>query len=178
MRLCPSLLLLANLALATSGTRWLQLCDKGPSAPDSGTIAWEDAPVRTDLLDSLKGRGWTIHRIYKWENKVSAAPPSKGEAALPACVGDAGAVARGVPMSRPKNPAVVAARTTGVDEYTLLLGRIWDSLGITQAHAYLDTLGSLPGAGITIAFIDDIFQQPLYRQGVTSGCKSQNSSIG
>jgi subtilisin family serine protease len=153
MRLSVPILLAAGLVVG-SGPRWLRFPDKGPREPTKGSRAWQDAPMREDLLDSLRRIGWKIRSQYKWENMVSAEEPSNGSR-LPAGVVDAGPVAV---AHRPATPVLVAPRaaprTANVDEYTILLARIWAKLGIDEAQKYLVK----PGRGITIAFMDGYFQ--------------------
>ncbi len=151
--LLSSLFLFATCALAGSEPRWLRLCDKAVDA-HPGTIAWEDAPLRRDLLDELKSRGWTLRREYRWENLVSAVP--NPGATLPACVVDAGPVGRG----GRKDPKPVAARSAdvaGVDPATQALKKIWDAMGIESARQILQDQGKRFGKGVTVAVIDAPF---------------------
>lgn len=153
-----SLPILVAAGLAVAGPRWLRLPDKGPGEPPRGTRAWQDAPMRADLLDSLRKTGWKIRSQYKWGNMVSAEEPPIGKR-LPAGVVDAGPVA----VSRRNPTPVVAApraapRAQSVDEYTILLRKIWNTLGIEAAHTYLSAVGKRPGSGVTIAFIDGYFR--------------------
>lgn len=139
----------------TPESRWVRLCDKGPHAPPPGTRAWEDAPVRPDLLDSLRARGFAVKNIYAWENLAAVVPPASG-AALPACVEDAGPVAKAI---RDK-PSTVAARSrgsTGVNEYTLALDKIWKAMGIEAGRGAIRTNGWTPGAGVVVAVMDGRF---------------------
>lgn len=148
-----SLFLFATCALAGSEPRWLRLCDKAVDALP-GTIAWEDAPLRRDLLDELKSRGWTLRREYRWENLVSAVP--NPGATLPACVVDAGPVGRG----GRKDPKPVAARSAdvaGVDPATQALKKIWDAMGIESVRQILLQRRRSAGEGVTVAVIDASF---------------------
>ncbi|HXP89629.1 MAG TPA: S8 family serine peptidase [Fibrobacteria bacterium] len=159
MRASLPILAAAGLVAAATGPRWLRLPDKGSAEPVRGSLAWEDAPLREDLLDSLREMGWTLRARFRWENMVSAVPPPGGEP-LPAGVVDAGPVGVG---RRNPTPVVVAphpfsARAASVDPYTSLLKAIWDTLGIDAARKYLLANGELPGLGKTIAFIDGHFQ--------------------
>jgi len=159
MRASLPILVAAGLVAATTGPRWLRLPDKGSDEPVRGTLAWEDAPLRDDLLDSLREMGWTLRARVRWENMVSATPPSGGER-LPAGVVDAGPVAvafrKPTPIAVPPRP--FSARTASVDPYTISLKAIWDSLGIDDAQKALSDAGRLPGDSVTIAFIDGHFQ--------------------
>jgi len=160
MRMSLAILVAAGLAGAAGPfpPRWLRLSDKGPQEPKRGTRAWQDAPIRADLLDSLRKIGWKIRSQYKWENMVSAEEPSVG-LRLPVGVLDAGPVAV---AHRPVSPVAVAGRAApraaSVDEYTILLRAIWATLGIDEAQKYLSQAGRKPGQGITIAFMDGWFQ--------------------
>lgn len=150
----PSLFLFATCAVAGSEPRWLRLCDKAVDAVP-GSIAWEDAPLRRDLLDDLKSRGWTLRREYRWENLVSAVPGPG--ATLPACVVDAGPVGRAVGR---KPVADVAARRggiAGVDRVSLALTKIWVAMGIENARNFLQRQGKPLGRGVTVAVIDALF---------------------
>ena len=135
MRWSLTILLAAGLA-AGAGPRWLRFPDKGVQEPPRNTRAWQDAPMRADLLDSLKRIGWKIRSQYRWENLVSAEQPAVG-IRLPTGVVDAGAVAV---AHRPATPVVVAPRaaprTANVDEYTILLRKIWNTLGIDAAQVF------------------------------------------
>ncbi|HNY32063.1 MAG TPA: S8 family serine peptidase [Fibrobacteria bacterium] len=143
-----------TLSLIVGGdARWLQLCDKGPGSPAIGTLAWEDAPVREDLLDSLRRRGWTLRHVYKWENKVSAI--SDNPTSLPPCVHDAGPVATTNPRRPP--PLARSQQHAGVDEYTVALKAIWDTMGIEPVRAWLWSRLQAPGEGVTVAIIDGRF---------------------
>lgn len=140
---------------ASGDTRWLQLCDKETTAP-KGSLAWENAPLREDLLDSLKGRGWTLRHAYKWENKISAI--AGANSGLPPCVSDVGAVATAKSPQKPLPAAARSARTAGVDEYTLAIKTIWDTMGIESVRGWLaKSKLQAPGAGVTIAVIDGLF---------------------
>jgi hypothetical protein len=155
----PAILLLGVAATVADGPRWLRLCDKGPDEPARGTRAWQDAPERRDLLDSLRSRGWKIRNEYRWENLVSAVPVRDG-ATLPTCVEDAGSVARGMKTPLPAGAAgrsFAASRSASVDEFTASLRAVWDSLGIETAHERLQALGRSAGEGIRIAFMDGFF---------------------
>ncbi|MBK8802529.1 MAG: S8 family serine peptidase [Fibrobacteres bacterium] len=148
--------LFLSMSLFASGdARWLQLCDKGPHAPPRGSIEWESAPLREDLLDSLKTRGWTLRHAYKWENKISAIPGPNG--VLPACVTDAGPVAT-AKIARNLPVAARSARSTGVDPFTIAIKAIWDTMGIEPVREWLaKSKNQAPGAGTTIAVIDGKF---------------------
>jgi len=171
MRASLPILVVAGLVAAATGPRWLRFADKGPNQPIPGSLAWEDAPLRADLLDSLRATGWTLRARFRWENMVSATPPPEGER-LPAGVVDAGPVA--IALRKPTPIAVapppISARTASVDPYTTLLATIWDTLGIDAARKRLADSGQQPGAGKTIAFIDAHFQpnHPMLR-GVDIG---------
>jgi hypothetical protein len=158
MRLSLPILMAAGL-VAGAGPRWLRLADKGTQEPTRGTRAWEDAPLREDLLDSLRKLGWTIRSQDKWENMVSAQAPAVGNR-LPAGVVDAGpvAVARKRPSPRPAAPRAVGGGATSIDPFTAPWKEIWDSLGIEPAHQALSLAGKPFGSGVTIAFIDGHFQ--------------------
>lgn len=150
----PSLFLFAACSVAGSEPRWLRLCDKAVDAKP-GTIAWEDAPLRSDLLDDLKSRGWTLRREYRWENMVSAVP--NPGATLPACVVDAGPVGRAVGR---KPVATIAARSAdiaGVDQASLALTKIWVAMGIERAREILQRQGKPFGKDVTVAVIDALF---------------------
>lgn len=150
----PSLFLFAACSVAGSEPRWLRLCDKAVDAKP-GTIAWEDAPLRSDLLDDLKSRGWTLRREYRWENMVSAVP--NPGATLPACVVDAGPVGRAVGR---KPVATIAARSAdiaGVDPATQALKKIWDAMGIESVRQILLQRRKPAGEGVTVAVIDAPF---------------------
>lgn len=150
-----TLLLLAVVAQAGTAPRWLRLCDKSVDAP-SGTRAWEDAPIRADLMDSIRARGWVIRSQYRWENLVSATPSDT--ATLPGCVVDAGPVAGGI-WTRPvsKVAARKSGRTAGVDPATQALKKIWDAMGIESARQLLLKRKEEAGRGVTIAIIDSKF---------------------
>jgi subtilisin family serine protease len=171
MRASLPILAAAGLVAAATGPRWLRLPDKGSDEPVRGTLAWEDAPLREDLLDSLREMGWTLRARFRWENMVSALPPSGGER-LPAGVVDEGPVA--VALRKPTpiavSPPAFSARTASVDPYTILLAAIWDTLGIDVARKHLADSGERPGGGKTIAFIDAHFRpnHPMLR-GVDIG---------
>lgn len=140
--------------MAGSEPRWLRLCDKAVDAVP-GTIAWEDAPLRRDLLDELKSRGWTLRREYRWENLVSAVP-TEG-ATLPACVVDAGAVGRGGWKKPAQTIAARRADIAGVDPATQALKKIWDAMGIESVRQILLQRRKPAGEGVTVAVIDAPF---------------------
>lgn len=154
---CRLSLLLFCLAVPAStdpGPRWLVLCDKRTDA-QVGSTAWEDAPLRADLIDSLRARGWKLRTQYRWGNRVSALPP-EGEASLPSCVADGGPVAHGVRVE-PTLPAARASRATGVDPATQALKQIWDTMGIEAVRQSLLLSGKHPGSGVRLAMIDSKF---------------------
>lgn len=145
----------AAIAASQPGPRWLAFCDKRTAAR-VGTIAWEDAPMRTDLRDSLVARGWKIRTEYRWGNRLSAVGPD-AESPLPACVQDVGPVGRG---QRSTPIPVVAARTsgaTGVDPATQALQKIWNEMGIEAVQQNLLLRGKKAGSGVTVAMIDAQF---------------------
>lgn len=146
---------LAVSALAAPAPRWLVLCDKRTDAAP-GTIAWEDAPLRADLLDSLKARGWTLRTEYRWGNRVSAVPPAH-IFDLPTCIADGGAVARGTRVEPASPPAARRFGATGVDPATQALQKIWNEMGIEEVRQTLLLNGKQPGSGIKIAMIDSKF---------------------
>lgn len=136
---------------------WLRLCDK--RAPDgtvlaAGTRSWEEAPIRSDLLDSLRARGWSVRVALRWSNLVSAVPGPRG-ASLPACVEYHAPVASPVP-SPPPAPRV-AARSSSVDPAYVTLKRMHEVLGVAALQDTLLARGSKPGEGVRVAVIDDGF---------------------
>ena len=136
---------------------WLRACDKrGPDgvALAKGTRAWEDAPVRRDLLDSLRSRGWRVRTALKWDNLISATP-GRPDATLPSCLEVLMPVARAVPAPVPSAP--VAARSVSVDPSRVTLRRMHDTLGITAIQDTVRARFEEPGQGIRIAVIDDGF---------------------
>lgn len=149
-----SLSLLAACAVAGSEPRWLRLCDKAVDAPP-GTIAWEDAPLRQDLLDDLKSRGWTLRREYRWENLVSAVPTPG--ATLPACVVDGGPVGKAVGRKPVGDVAARRSGASGVDPATQALKKIWDAMGIESVRQILLQRRKPAGQGVTVAVIDGAF---------------------
>jgi len=140
--------------VAGSEPRWLRLCDKAVDAVP-GSIAWEDAPLRRDLLDDLKSRGWTLRREYRWENLVSAVP-TEG-ATLPACVVDAGPVGRAVGRKPVGDVAARRGGIAGVDQASLALTKIKEAMGIERAQLLLERQGKPFGIGMTVAVIDALF---------------------
>ena len=150
--------LLCSLAvpvLSDLGPRWLAFCDKRTEA-EPGTVAWEDAPVRSDLVDSLKARGWILRTEYRWGNRVSAVPPVGG-GGLPACVSDVGPVGHGKRTEPEPSPAARKFGTTGVDPATQALQKIWNAMGIEDVRQSLILSGKKPGNGIKVAMIDSKF---------------------
>lgn len=127
-----------------------------------GGRAWEDAPVRADLLDSLRGRGWSVRVVLKWGNLVSATP-SRSDASLPACVEPAAQVAQVVPEPR---AAPVAARAVSVDPSYVTLRRMHETLGVAALQDSLRSRGIQPGEGVRVAVIDDGF---IRRHNVLDG---------
>lgn len=139
---------------------WLRLCDKRDQAGKvlaPGTRAWEDAPVRSDLLDSLRNRGWDIRVPLRWKNLVSAQPKSS-QASLPACVELYGPVAKPVPAPSPAPAAGgAAARSVSVDPAYITLKRMHENLGVAAVQDTLLARGQSPGQGVRVAVIDDGF---------------------
>ncbi len=142
---------------AQPGARWLRFCDKQTQASFQ-SLAWEDAPMRTDLLDSLQQHGWIVRNQYRWENLVSAVPGPGST--LPNCVEDRGPVAKGrksvppqIVASRKFSPTAVA----GINPVTLALQKIWDAMGIESVRQTLLQRRESAGNGVTIAVIDGRF---------------------
>ncbi|MEN9308792.1 MAG: hypothetical protein RL173_2724 [Fibrobacterota bacterium] len=149
-----TLLLLVGAIQAQAPARWLKLCGKATSAPE-GSRDWENAPLRRDLLDSLRHRGWKLRNEYKWENLVSATASSG--ASLPACVLDVGPVAKGR-VDKPLTPVAARATVTaGVDPATEALQKFWDAMGIESVRQSLLLRREAPGNGIVMAVIDGRF---------------------
>ena len=147
----------ANAACEPGHPLWLRACDKrgADGLPlEPGSRAWEDAPVRSDLLDSLRGRGWIVRTTLKWDNLVSASP-ERADATLPACLEVHASVAQVVPSPKPVAP--VAARALSVDPALVTLRRMHDTLGVTAIQDTLRARFGEPGLGIRIAVIDDGF---------------------
>lgn len=137
---------------------WLRACDKRDTRGvrlAEGSTAWEAAPVRPDLLDSLARRGWRVRGTLRWANLVSAQPIS-GNASLPACLTEEGPVAR---ATRPTVPEpVAAARGVSVDPAQVTLLRMHEALGVPAMRKAIEVqYGQLPGEGIRVAVIDDGF---------------------
>lgn len=149
-----SSLFLAGCVFAGGEPRWLRLCDKATDAP-VGSRAWEDAPLRKDLLDSLKRAGWTLRREYRWENLVSAVPGTS--ARLPACVDDAGPVAHGIRRDPVGPVALRSADVAGVDPATQAIRKIWEAMGIESVRQALLSRQNPAGGGMTVAVIDAAF---------------------
>jgi len=149
-----TLSLCAGLACAQAPTRWLKLCDKATPAP-VGSRAWEDAPLRSDLLDSLRQRGWILRNEYKWGNLVSAkAPPGT---TLPSCVEDRGLVAVGKRVEPVKSVAARSLATSGVNPATEALQKFWNEMGIESVRQSLLLRKEAAGNGIVLAVIDGRF---------------------
>ena len=156
MLLLPVLLGLAS--WKPDEPRWLRLCDKGPGL-ESGSRAWQDAPLRGDLLDSLEASGWTVRNTYRWENLVSAVPTPAARR-LPSCVEDVGPVARAIRTPVPAGTAgrsLAAPRIASVDPFTIAMRGIWDSLGIEAARDKISAAGAAPGKGVRLAIMDGFF---------------------
>lgn len=138
---------------------WLSLCDKRASdgsIVNAGSPNWEDAPVRPDLLDSLRARGWDVRVALRWSNLVSATPGGRG-ASLPACVEYHAPVAQPVPSPLPAPRAPVASRSLSVDPAYVTLKRMHEALGVAALQDTLRARGLRPGAGVRVAVIDDGF---------------------
>ncbi len=145
-------------ALEPGKAYWLQASGKRDAAGATlipGTRAWETAPVRPDLLEALRQRGWTVRTTLRWANLVSAVAPS-AHALLPD-----GLVVHAPVASAERRPVpvapVVAGRAVSVDPSAVTLRRMHDTLGVTFLQDSLRALGQLPGQGVKVAVIDDGF---------------------
>jgi subtilisin family serine protease len=147
---------------------WVVLKDKGPAAappgpraPSPSLRAYEDRPLYAPYLDSLALRGFAADAGLKWQNRVSGRiDPSRLPSlrALPfvAAVEPMPRLARRAPvLPHGLLPPPLAKRAAGVDYGAA--AALYDSLGITRVHAWMEAGGMRPGAGVRVAVIDADF---------------------
>jgi serine protease AprX len=159
----------AQTAQAAPVKVWVALSDKGPglrppaaAAPAAVRRAYENGPLYAPYLDSLARFGFAVDAGLKWQNRVSGRIESTR---LPS-LGALPFVAAVEPMLRrtrrastlPHGPLPawpLAKRSAGIDYGAA--ASLYDSLGISRLHRWMDGEGMQPGQGIKVAVIDADF---------------------
>ena len=162
-------LLSSHTAQAAPVKVWVALVDKGPNlrppaaaAPSSVRRAYENRPLYAPYLDSLARFGFAVDAGLKWQNRVSGRIES---ARLPALRALPFVAALEPMLRRPRRASVLphgplpawplAKRAAGIDYGAA--ASLYDSLGITRLHRWMDGEGMQPGKGMRVAVIDADF---------------------
>lgn len=148
---------------------WVALADKGPdlrppaaAAPSAVRRAYENGPLYAPYLDSLARLGFAVDAGLKWQNRVSG----RIEATRLPSLSALSFVAAVEPMLRRARRATVlphgplpawplAKRAAGIDYGAA--ASLYDSLGISRLHTWMDGEGMRPGMGMRVAVIDADF---------------------
>jgi serine protease AprX len=157
MRLPLCLLLLAMAVPADPVKVWVTLRDKGPVALTGRDL--ENLPVYPPYLEQLRGAGFTVAVVLKWQNRASGWIDSGRVEALRAlpfvrAVDGLPRKALDPPLpvdSAPHRPGSLSKRATDA------FGRyqtLYETLQASRLRAAVDSLGQKPGQGVKVAVID------------------------
>jgi serine protease AprX len=157
MRLPLCLLLLAMAVPADPVKVWVTLRDKGPVALTGRDL--ENLPVYPPYLEQLRGAGFTVAVVLKWQNRASGWIDSGRVEALRTlpfvrAVDGLPRKALDPPLpvdSAPHRPGSLSKRATDA------FGRyqtLYETLQASRLRAAVDSLGQKPGQGVKVAVID------------------------
>jgi hypothetical protein len=157
MRFLLCLLLLIASCPADSVRVWVTLRDKGPVTLTGRDL--ENVPVYAPYLEQLRGAGFAVAVILKWQNRVSGWIDPAG---LPALRRLAPVLrVEGMPRKAPapSSPVDSASHRRGsLSKRTAaafgLYQTLFDTLQASRLRTVVDSLGQKPGQGVKIAVID------------------------